>query len=134
MADGAEDKIAACDDAVMPEDAKPAMRCLRVMEDICPQDTGAAATCANCGACMVASRCGRNPERERNGLIERESSRGRELHPGGLLRKAWRSDQKAKLGILSARDTDQLSGALRSLPIWPLMALEVNLLGRVIHP
>jgi muconolactone delta-isomerase len=51
----------------------------------------------------------------------------------GLLRKAWRSDQKAKLDILSARDTDKLSDALRSLPIWPLIALEVNPLWRLIH-
>jgi hypothetical protein len=93
------------------------------MEDICPQDTGAAATCANCGACMVASRCGRDPDRERKELIERESSRGRELHAGGLLRNAWRSDQKAKLGILS--DATQISlgmdcGACRSGRSWLL--------------
>jgi len=71
MADGAEDKIAACDDAVMPEDAKPAMRCLRVMEDIYAQDTG--------GRQLVrivvrawCERCGRNLSRCSHGEDENE--------------------------------------------------------------
>jgi muconolactone D-isomerase len=73
------------------------------------------------------------PDRERKELIERERMRGRELHAGGFLRQAWSlPGQKANVGIWSARDADQLSEALQSLPIWPLIALEVTPLAT--HP
>ena len=60
------------------------------------------------------------PDRERKKeLIERESLRGQELHVDGILRKVWRlPGQKANIGIWSARDADQLTEALQSLPIW----------------
>jgi muconolactone D-isomerase len=73
------------------------------------------------------------PDRERKELIERERMRGRELHAGGFLRKAWSlPGQKANVGIWSARDADQLTEALQSLPIWPLITLEVTPLAT--HP
>jgi muconolactone D-isomerase len=73
------------------------------------------------------------PDRERKELIERESLRGRELHAGGILRKVWRlPGQKANISIWSARDADQLTEALQSLPIWPLITLEVTPLAT--HP
>ena len=72
-------------------------------------------------------------DRERKELIERESVRGRELHADGTLRKVWRlPGQKANVGIWSARDADQLTEALQSLPIWPLITLEVTPLAT--HP
>jgi muconolactone D-isomerase len=75
----------------------------------------------------------RLPDRERNELIERERMRGWELHAGGFLRKAWSlPGQKANVGIWSARDADQLTEALQSLPIWPLITLEVTPLAT--HP
>jgi muconolactone D-isomerase len=75
----------------------------------------------------------RLPDRERTELIERERMRGRELHAGGFLRKAWGlPGQKANIGIWSARDADQLTEALQSLPIWPLITLEVTPLAT--HP
>jgi muconolactone D-isomerase len=59
--------------------------------------------------------------------------RGRELRAGSLLRKAWSlPGQKANVGIWSARDADQLAEALQSLPIWPLITLEVTPLAT--HP
>jgi len=62
------------------------------------------------------------PARERKELIERESARGRELHAGGILRMVWRlPGQKANVGIWSACDADQLTEALQSVPIWPLL-------------
>ena len=73
------------------------------------------------------------PDRERKELIERERTRGRELHADGFLRKAWSlPSQKANIGIWSARDADQLTEALQSLPIWPLITLEVTPLAT--HP
>ncbi len=58
------------------------------------------------------------PDRERKELIERERTRGLALHAGGFLRKAWSlPGQKANVGIWSARDADQLTEALQSLPI-----------------
>lgn len=73
------------------------------------------------------------PDRERKELIERERMRGRELHADGFLRKAWSlPGQKANVGIWSARDADQLTEALQSLPIWPLITLEVTPLAT--HP
>ena len=67
------------------------------------------------------------PDRERKELIDRERMRGRELHAGGFLRNAWSlPGQKANVGIWSARDADQLTEALQSLPIWPLITLEVT--------
>ena len=58
------------------------------------------------------------PDREQKGLVERESVRGRELHAGGILRKVWRMlGQRANVGIWSARDAEQLTEALQSLPI-----------------
>jgi muconolactone D-isomerase len=73
------------------------------------------------------------PDRERKELTERESTRGQELHASGILRKVWRlPGQKANVGIWSARDADQLAEALQSLPIWPLITLEVTPLAT--HP
>ena len=73
------------------------------------------------------------PDRERRELIERERMRGRELHAEGFLQKAWSlPGQKANVGIWSARDADQLTEALQSLPIWPLITLEVTPLAT--HP
>jgi muconolactone D-isomerase len=73
------------------------------------------------------------PDRERKELIERESTRGQELHASGILRKVWRlPGQKANVGIWSVRDADQLTEALQSLPIWPLITLEVTPLAT--HP
>lgn len=75
----------------------------------------------------------RLPDGERRELIERERMRGRELHADGFLRKAWSlPGQKANVGIWSARDADQLTEALQSLPIWPLITLEVTPLAT--HP
>ena len=75
----------------------------------------------------------RLPDGERRGLIERERARGRELRAGGFLRKAWSlPGQKGNVGIWSARDADQLTGALESLPIWPLITVEVTPLAT--HP
>jgi len=73
------------------------------------------------------------PEGERRELIERERARGRELHASGFLRKAWSlPGQKGNVGIWSARDADQLTEALVSLPIWPLITVEVTPLAT--HP
>jgi muconolactone D-isomerase len=73
------------------------------------------------------------PDRERKELIDRETMRGQELHAGGFLRKAWSlPGQKANVGIWSARDADQLTEALQSLPIWPLITFEVTPLAT--HP
>jgi muconolactone D-isomerase len=73
------------------------------------------------------------PDRERKELIERESTRGQELHASGILRKVWRlPGQKANVSIWSARDADQLAEALQSLPIWPLITLEITPLAT--HP
>jgi muconolactone D-isomerase len=73
------------------------------------------------------------PDRERKELIEREWMRGRELHAGGILQKVWSlPGQKANVGIWSARDADQLTEALQSLPIWPLITLEATPLAT--HP
>ena len=73
------------------------------------------------------------PDRERKELVERESMRGRELHADGILRKVWRlPGQKANVGIWSARDADELAQALQSLPIWPLITVEVTPLAT--HP
>lgn len=59
--------------------------------------------------------------------------RGRELRAAGILRNVWRlPGQKANVGIWSARDADQLTEALQSLPIWPLITLEVTPLAT--HP
>ena len=75
----------------------------------------------------------RLPDRERKELIERERMRGRELHAGGFLQKAWSlHGEKANIGIWSVRDADQLTEVLQSLPIWPLIALEVTPLAT--HP
>jgi muconolactone D-isomerase len=75
----------------------------------------------------------RLPDRERKELIERERMRGRELYAGGFLRQAWSlPGQKANVGIWSARDADQRTEALQSLPIWPLITLEVTVLAT--HP
>jgi muconolactone D-isomerase len=75
----------------------------------------------------------RLPDRERTDLIERERMRGRELHTGGFLRKAWSlPSQKANIGIWSSRDADQLTEGSQSLPIWPLITLEVTPLAT--HP
>lgn len=55
------------------------------------------------------------------------------MHAGGFLRKVWSlPGQKANVGIWSARDADQLTEALQSLPIWPLITLEVTPLAT--HP
>jgi muconolactone delta-isomerase len=55
------------------------------------------------------------------------------MHAGGFLRKAWSlPGQKANVGIWSARDADQLTKELQSLPIWPLITLEVTPLAT--HP
>lgn len=73
------------------------------------------------------------PNRERKELIKRESMRGRELQASGILRNVWRlPGQKANVGIWSARDADQFTEALQSLPIWPLIMLEVTPLAT--HP
>jgi muconolactone D-isomerase len=73
------------------------------------------------------------PDRERKELIEREWMRGRELNAGGILQKVWSlPGQKADVGIWLARDADQLPEALQSLPIWPLITLEVTPLAT--HP
>ena len=40
--------------------------------------------------------------------------------------------RKANVGIWSARDADHLNEALQSLPIWPLITLEVTPLAT--HP
>ena len=75
----------------------------------------------------------RLPDGERKELIERERMRGRELHAAGFLRKAWSlPGQKGNVGIWSARDADQLTEALESLPIWPLITVEVTPLAT--HP
>ena len=75
----------------------------------------------------------RLPDGERRELIERERARGRELHADGVLRKAWSlPGQKGNVGIWSARDADRLTEALESLPIWPLIAVEVTPLAT--HP
>jgi muconolactone D-isomerase len=75
----------------------------------------------------------RLPDGERRELIERERMRGRELHADGFVRKAWSlPGQKANIGIWLARDADQLTEALQSLPIWPLITLEVTPLAT--HP
>ena len=75
----------------------------------------------------------RLPDGERKALTERERARGRELHAGGFLRNAWSlPGQKANVGIWSARDADQLTEALQSLPIWPLITVEVTPLAT--HP
>ena len=59
------------------------------------------------------------PDREREELIERERTRGQELHASGILRKVWRlPEQKANGGIWSVRDADQRAEALQ---IWPLI-------------
>ncbi len=59
--------------------------------------------------------------------------RGRELVAEGILRKVWRlPGQKANIGIWSTRDADRLTEALQSLPIWPLITLEVTALAT--HP
>jgi muconolactone D-isomerase len=73
------------------------------------------------------------PDQERKEVLEREWTRGRQLHADGILRKVWRlPGQKANIGIWSARDADQLTEVLQSLPIWPLITLEVTPLAT--HP
>lgn len=75
----------------------------------------------------------RLPDRERKELVEREWVRGRELAADGILWKVWSlPGQKANVGIWSARDADQLTEALQSLPIWPLITVEVTPLAT--HP
>jgi muconolactone D-isomerase len=68
------------------------------------------------------------PDREPQDLIEREWARAQ-----STLRKPWRlPGQYGNVGIWSARDADELTEALRSLPIWPLITLEVTPLAT--HP
>ena len=83
--------------------------------------------------CIATTAVYRLPKGEGRELIERERARGRELQAGGFLQKAWSlPGQKGNVGIWSARDADQITGALESLPIWPLITGEVTPLAT--HP
>ncbi len=70
---------------------------------------------------------------ELTALVERNRVRGRELHAAGVLRDMWRlPGQHASVAIWSAADPDALDASLRSLPIWPHVAVEVTALAG--HP
>jgi muconolactone D-isomerase len=66
-------------------------------------------------------------------LVEGNRVRGRKLHAAGVLRDMWRlPGQRASIAIWSAADADALDASLRSLPIWPYVAVEVTSLAS--HP
>lgn len=83
--------------------------------------------------CIEESRIADLSVDELTALVERNRDRGRELRAAGVLRDMWRlPGQRASIAIWSAVDTDALDASLRSLPIWPYVAVEVTSLAS--HP
>jgi len=64
---------------------------------------------------------------DREGLMEREQARGRELKEQGVIRRIWRiPGRTANVGIWDAPDPTVLHEALTSLPMFPYIDATVT--------